>query len=290
MRRWLREPLLHFAVLGVGLFALDAFLGQDTVEAGDQRIVVTAGRVENLAALFAKTRQRPPTFEELKALVDDFILEEALYREGVALGLDRDDTVVRRRVRLRMEYVIEDLVDQAEPSEAELQAWLDERSGEYGDPLRLGFRQVFLSPDQRGEAVHADAERLLAALRSEASADAAGLGDPSLLEHVHTDVPADRVALQFGGDFAAALTEASPGEWLGPLESPYGLHLVRLDSRTERAPPTLEDVRAPVERDWLYARREEVTRRYHDELLERYSVSVEWPEARPEGAESAPAR
>ena len=122
MKRWLREPLLHFVVLGAALFFLNGFLAEKEVEAGVNRIVVTQGRIENLVALFAKTWQRPPSSKEVRGLVDEYVLEEALYREGVALGVDKDDTVIRRRVRQKMDFVAEDILEQAEPTEAELEA------------------------------------------------------------------------------------------------------------------------------------------------------------------------
>ena len=116
MRRIIREPLLHFILLGAAIFAIDALGSGRSARAGEDVIVVSEGRVENLAALFAKTWQRPPTTEELRGLVDDFVLEEAMYREGKALGVDQDDTIIRRRVRQKMEFVVDDIIEQAEPT------------------------------------------------------------------------------------------------------------------------------------------------------------------------------
>ena len=137
MRRLLREPLLHFILLGLALFAVDAVLRERTVEAAGEDIVVSPGRIENLAALFAKTWRRPPTTEELGSLVDDYVLEEALYREGLALGVDRDDTIIRRRVRQKMEFLIDDVVEMVEPTEADLKTWLAENPGSYARPARF---------------------------------------------------------------------------------------------------------------------------------------------------------
>jgi len=279
--RWLREPLLHFVLLGAALFALNELVAKDPVNAGnadEATIVVTPGRIENLAALFAKTRQRPPTPDELRGLVDDYVLEEALYREGVAIGVDTNDTVVRRRVRQKMELMVDDLLDLAEPTEDDLRTWLAEHPHDYGAPPLTSFRQVYLSPGRRGETIREDARRLLAELRSAAAdVDPHELGDPSLLEAAFADADPRRIDQAFGPGFADQLDELPLGEWSGPLESAFGLHLVAVDRRTEPTAPALADVRAAVERDWSYARRAEATERFNEQVLERYRVSIEWP-------------
>jgi len=279
----LKEPLLHFVLLGVAIFALDALLGKRTVQAGADSIVVSQGRIENLAALFAKTWQRPPTAAELRGLVDDYVLEEALYREGVALGVDRNDTIIRRRVRQKMEFVVNDIAELAEPTGEQLADWLAERQESYTQPARYRFRQLFLSPDRRGDSLQADAEKLLVRLRAaDVGFDPRPLGDVSLLEHAYPDVSAEVVVRSFGQDFAERLAEAPVGEWTGPIESSFGLHLVFVDASTPGAPPDLDDVRADVVRDWSYAQRDATSRRYYEELLSRYDVLIEWPEAQGE--------
>ena len=278
MRRLIREPLLHFLLLGAVLFAIDALWSGRTARAGDDEIVVSAGRIENLAALFAKTWQRPPTAAELRGLVDDFVLEEALYREGVALGVDQNDTIVRRRVRQKMEFVVDDVIEQAEPTEAELQEWLAQHHASYARPGRYHFRQLYLNPERHGDDLAADAQRILAELRAlEEDADPRGLGDPSLLEHAFADVSVQVVVATFGDAFAGGLATLPTGEWSGPLESAFGLHLIRVDARTERELPSLDEVRTAVERDWSYARSEEASKRFYEGVLARYHPVIEWP-------------
>jgi hypothetical protein len=276
LRRWLREPLLHFVLLGAAFFAADALVSDRSVEAAEEHIVVTPGRIENLAALHFKTWKRPPTPEELQGLVDDFVLEEALYREGLALGLDRDDAVIRRRLRQKLEFIADELIDLVEPTEADLGAWLAEHPDSYTPPTSLSFLQVYLSPQRRGDALAADAEQLLARLRG-GDVDPESAGDHTLLDHAFLNAEADVVARTFDQAFADRLAEEPLGEWSGPVESPFGLHLVRIDSRVEGSLPVLAEVRDEVERDWLYARRDEAEERFHREILERYRVSIEWP-------------
>lgn len=224
MGRLAREPLLHFVVLGATVFAADAFLRQGSGERGVDEIVVSPGRIENLAALFAKTRQRAPTETELRIIVDDYVLEEAFYREGMALGVDRDDAVIRRRVRQKMRFFVGESADAADPDDSELEAWLAENAESYRRPSRFTFRQIYLSPELRGGELSADVERVLASLREPAGAtDPRALGDPSRLAHAHEDAEAGRVAGDFGQGFADRLAElpncrpaSGPGRWSRP--------------------------------------------------------------------------
>jgi len=280
LKRVLREPLLHFFLLGIIVFAYDAFLRDRTVESGGGEIVVSEGRIEYLAALFVKTWQRPPTVEELRGLVDDYVIEEALYREGLALGVDQDDTIIRRRVRQKMEFVVDDIVELAEPTEAELGAWLADHGQSYARPARFTFRQVYLDPDRRGHAVRSDAERLLMKLRSTTNdTDPGKLGDGTLLGYENADVGSDIVASSFGRVFADHLAALPTGEWSGPIESAYGMHLVFVDASNAEHLPALPEVREAVARDWSYAQREEASKGFYKNVLKRYRVTVEWPQA-----------
>jgi len=289
MKRLLREPFLHFVLLGVLVFAVDAFLRARTVQAGGGEIVVTQGRIENLAALFARTWQRPPTVGELRALVDEYVLEEALFREGVALGVDQGDTVIRRRVRQKMDFFVDDLLDSGESPEADLVAWLAEHPESYAQPARFTFRQVYLNPDRRGNALRSDAERLLEELRSaEGTLDPRELGDGSLLGYAYEDSRADTIASSFGQSFAEDLAALPMDEWSGPVESAFGLHLVIIDASTPGRLPALAEVRVEVERDWSFAQREEASKLFHEQIVSRYDVTVEWPQVSPdiEGAQA----
>ncbi len=278
MKRLLKEPLLHFALLGAAFFAIDAQLGERTTWAGADTIVVSQGRIENLAALFSKTWQRPPTAAELRGLVDDFIIEEALYREGQVLGVDQDDTIIRRRVRQKMEFMVDDIIELVEPTDDDLEQWLAEHPADHARPASYRFRQLYLSAERHGVNLQTDALQVLAQLLAlEENADPRGLGDPSLFEHAFADVSVQVVVSTFGEEFAEGLVALTVGEWSGPVESTFGLHLVYVDARTEGRPPPLDEVRAEVERDWSFAQREEASKRFNEGILARYHVVVEWP-------------
>lgn len=276
MKRLLREPLLHFLLLGAGLFVAHGLLQERGSVREPGQIVVTLGQVEQLAASFAKTWQRPPTPAELAGLVRDRVREEVYCREALALGLDQEDTVIRRRLRQKMEFVSEDIAALVEPSDAELEEYLRSHADSFRLEPRFTFKQVFLDPLERGESLAADCAELLARLQQAgADAELATAGDSLLLEPRFEDQPAGEIAKQFGEPFALALGRLEPGRWQGPLESGYGLHLVFVDERVDGRLPALAEVREAVRREWDNARRLAANEAFYLELLGRYRVTIE---------------
>jgi hypothetical protein len=268
VKRILKEPLLHFLVLGMGVFLAYDLTSRSITSGARGEIVVTAGQVEHLAAGFTKAWQRPPTDAELKGLIDDWVREEIATREAMALGLDKDDTVIRRRLRQKLEFVSDDIAAQAEPTDADLNAYLRAHPDSFRVEPRLTFSQVYLNPTKHGGHLARDAAEVLARLKQAgAAADLAALGDSFLLEPTFRSVPTSEVAKQFGDGFAAQLGELTPGVWQGPVASGYGVHLA-----------ALAEARDAVRREWANARRLEASRRFYEEMLKRYTVTVEGPE------------
>ena len=282
MRRLLREPLLHFLLLGAGLFLVHSLLQRPgAAEPGE--IVVRRAEIEQLAAGFAKTWQRAPTAEELVFLVNDRVREEIYGREARALGLDRDDTVIRRRLRQKLEFVTDDIAALAEPSEEELEQHLRAHPEAFRSELRLTFLQVCLDPQRRGAQLAKDVAGLLAELQPAGPrADVAQLGDSRLLEPRFSGLGRSEIARLFGEPFAQALAALEPGRWHGPLESGYGVHLVCICEREEGRVPELAEVRAAVRRDWEDARRAAANDAFYAGLLARYRVTIELPAAEQE--------
>jgi PPIC-type PPIASE domain len=273
MKRLLEEPLVHFLVLGGLIFAGYGWLNRNGSPAPG-RIVVSQGDLASMGEAFLRTRQRPPTPEEWEGLIRDRVREEVYCREAVALGLDKDDTVIRRRLRQKMEFVSEDIAAQVQPTDAELGAYLTAHPDSFRVDDRFTFTQVFLNPEKHGDNLARHATQLLVRL-NEAGADASVVGDPFLLEHRFTAVPASEVAQQFGVRFAAQLGGIPLGHWQGPVESGYGVHLVLISERTEGGVPVLADVRDAVRREWDTARRREANEEFYAKLLERYTVTIE---------------
>lgn len=275
--RLLREPLLHFLLLGAGLFGLYAYLNADESSPADgEQIVVSAGKIEHLAALFARTWQRPPTREELEGLVDDFIREEAAYREGTALGLDRNDTIIRRRIRQKLDFVADDLASQLQPSDEVLQQYLEDCPEKFRVDSRISFRQVFFDRKRNGDDLADAVNDLVVRLREDSSIDARRLGHRTLLEFQYDNVSQQEVANLFGKQFADALVDLEPGTWGGPIASSYGVHAAIVDEITPGAIPNLEAIRDVVRREWEHERRQGLSKKFYEGLIDKYEVVVEW--------------
>lgn len=282
---FLREPLLHFALAGAALFMAYAALSSGgpapapvapAPDPRDTAIVVDAAIAGRLEQQFRAVWNRPPTPAEMDGLIDAFITEEILVREALALGLDADDAVVRQRLRLKMEFLLEAAGSSAEPTEDDLAAYLADNLGIFSEAPRMAFRQVFLGTD--GAAAQAGAA--LEALR--AGADPDTLGQPSLLPRRVPSSPPAAVDGTFGQGFFAAAETLPEGTWSGPVESGYGLHLVRVDRFQPGRLPPLEEIRDAVERGWRAAQAEAAKTARLQELREIYRVERTLPAA--EGA------
>ncbi|RDJ27249.1 peptidyl-prolyl cis-trans isomerase [Bosea caraganae] len=272
--RLLKEPLVHFLVLALGIFALYGALNRSD-EPNSDEIVVTGAKIEQLAGLFAKTRQRPPTASEVKGLVDDHVKEEMLYREALALGLDKDDTVIRRRLRLKMEFLSQAQAETTTPSEADLEAFFKANPDRFRIDPTLAFRQVFLSPERRGEAIEQDVASVLEVLRAKPDTDPATLGDPSILPPELSPTRKTSIGQIFGADFADALARTPPGAWAGPVKSSFGLHVVHVGESQAGRPATLVEVRDSVAQEWTNERRQQAEEAQLAGLLKRYRVRIE---------------
>jgi hypothetical protein len=265
-----REPLLHFLLIGAALFVIYG-LTRDVASEAPNRILVTSGQVEQLKANFKRTWRRPPTEAELNALVENFVREEVFYREALAMGLDRDDPLVKRRMRMKLEMMLEDLSTQDVTDEA-LVNYLRENPERFRSEAQVSFRQVYLNPEKRQD-LEGDAKPLLARLNGGASPDK--LGDATLLP---ADVPLatrSNVVAKFGERFAEGVMILAPGDWTGPVYSAYGAHLVSISERVESRQPDLTEIRELVEREYLVQLRNKQKELAYRKLRDNYDVKVE---------------
>jgi hypothetical protein len=278
MKRILKEPLLHFLLLGIMVFAAYKWISKgDTGEA--QTIVITQGKIENLATTFARTWQRPPTAVELEGLIRDYIREEVYYREALSMGLDQDDTVIRRRLRQKLEFVSEDIADLSKPTDDDLRNYLNAHPEVFQTESRLSFIQIYLNAERRKDTLAVDAMKILAELRqSQTSVDPSAFGDATLLESRFEKIEYGEIARQFGERFAEKLSEAPIGQWQGPIESGYGSHLVLINERIDGYLPPLDEIREAVAREWTNAKRIETAEQFYQAMLKNYTVKIEKPE------------
>ncbi len=268
-QRLLREPLLHFALMGGLIFLFFAATG-GTQESPDDVIVVTPERIDQLAAGYRSVWSRMPTDDELDALIEEHVREEVYYREALALDLDRNDAMVRRRLRQKMEFLTDTGSYLQVPAEGELETYLAAHEKTYGRGLRLSFEQIYLgqSPDPGRVA------RSLSALRSSPATGPASLGESTLLPAQLGLSPSVAVDSVFGQGFFEGLADLRPGVWAGPVTSSYGVHLVRiLESLPARTPP-LSEIRDLVLGDWRTARALEVREKDYARRRARFTVEI----------------
>ena len=275
MKSLLREPLLHFALIGALIFGVNAWRNRDRPAAatGLPEIEVNAGTIAWLGEGFAKQWHRAPDARELRGLVDDHVRDEILYREALAMGLDRNDTIVRRRMAQKVQFLGEDIAAAATPDEAELRAYFETNAARYARPGQVSFRHVYFSKDRRGAKLEADAREGLAALVK--GGDETALGDPFLGEFEFVSADESRIASTLGGEFAKQVIALPVGPWQGPLTSTFGLHLVLVTDRAQSRPVAFEMVRDAVARDFAEDRRLAANRDFLERLKARYRVAVD---------------
>ena len=278
MKKLAREPLLHFLLLGAAIFLVYSVVSKHS--AGEPgKIVITQGQLESLLDGFTQTRQRPPTQDEWEGLIRDRVRQEVFYREALALDLDKDDLIIRRRLQQKMEFISDGAAAQAQPTDAELNAYLQAHPDSFRVDQRFTFRQVFLNPDKRGNNLARDSAQLLAELEHDGgTTDISKLGDSIMLDNDYHALPASEAGRIFGDKFATSLARLPLGKWQGPLESAYGVHLVFVSEHVGGRMPTLAEAHDAVRREWDEAHRAEANDRFYAELLKHYTVTIEKPE------------
>jgi len=272
-----REPLVHFLLIGVVLFLVFGLSG-DPKTPRKPRIVVTQADIDRLAESWSQTWQRPPTDEELVGLVDDFVRDEVYYRQALEMGLDRDDEIVHRRLRQKLEALSANLLAGIEPSEDDLRDFLARNPDLFRVESSISLSQVFFNPDRRGGSTDSDLREALERLQGTGPEAGAELGDPLGVPATLDSVSPAELRDRFGPDFATAVLSLPTGSWQGPVPSEYGEHLVYVRDRLEGRAPQLDQVREQVRRAWVAERRAEASREFYDEMRSRYDVVVEWPD------------
>jgi parvulin-like peptidyl-prolyl isomerase len=275
LRHLLREPLLQFLLVGLALFGTwHVVRPADAARDEGRRIVITEDDLKQIRLAWAAQGQPPPTAPQLQALVEAKVREEVLYREALALGLDKDDTIVKRQLARKMEFVAEDVSKLEEPQPAELRAWYEKNQTRFALPPRVTFRHVYFSPDKRGANARSDAEAALAPLagRDIDAAAATAAGDPFMFQSYYGDRSLEVIAKEFAPRFARALAGVPARTWAGPIESGYGWHLVFVDAMTPQRIPDFEEIEAQVKAAWTEERREQTRARMYDAMRARYEV------------------
>jgi hypothetical protein len=268
-RQIVRQPLLHFLLIGLAFFLLYGVVSPG--DSAGRTITISQGEVDELRRRYVALWGGPPTDKQLTGLIEARVRDEILYREGMAQGLGRDDPVIKRRIRQKVEVMAEEEGSDTAPTDAVLNAYLQSHRDKFVKPAVVSFDQVYFNPQGPDTPASVAAARA----RLNAGAAAAGMGQPTMLPVRVTGTDTDLVARDFGADFAAALVKLPVGQWSGPIGSGVGVHLVRL---TELVPPQtlpLADIRAQVVREWENDRRVAASEASYARARARYDVVIE---------------
>lgn len=240
----------------------------------EDRIEISENDIRQIAAAWLAQGRLPLTKDQLQSLIDQKIAEEVLFREGLALGLDRDDEIIKRRIAQKMDFLAADVAALQEPDKAELEAWFSKNSDRFAIPPRASFRHLYFSPDKRGAAARAEAEAALQTIADKGGGSVDVLADPFMLRSYYKDSTPSQMLKEFGPGFATALFKLEPGGWRGPVRSGYGWHLVWIDKMEAPRIPAFEEVEADVRSAWIDARYQEIKRAALEEMRSRYTVVV----------------
>jgi len=288
MKRLLREPLVHFLLIGAVLFGVYSATRQGRAPApSSKEIRLSLDEVAQLVLLHQSQWRRAPTPQELQRLVESKVRQEVLYREALAMGLDKDDEIVKRRMAQKMQFLAEDVAAAREPTAAELKSWFEKHHAKFAQPPRLSFRHLYFSPDRRGARARDDAQKALAALagQPEDAKTAAMLADPFMFQDYYRDRAPEYLGKEFGPQFALAVAKLAPGSWQGPIESGFGWHLVFVDTVIPGRVPAFEEVEPDVKIAWLAEQKAQAWDKAYKEMRAKYEVLLPAP---PETASAAP--
>lgn len=276
MKKLLREPLLHFLILGGLLFAAYGVIARPSAQVdGSTQVLVTQQQIDSLIASYQANQRKAPTNEELQNLINEYAREEMLYREGVRMGLDQGDSVIRQRVLQKLQYFVENSAS-AEPTDAQLQTYFEKNAADFKSEPRFSLTQVYIDPDLHKAGYEARATQLLDRLHKQSAPKVAeGMSDPTGLPADLTDAGRTELLRTFGDDFARTLAEIEPGHWEGPVRSRFGYHVVFLQQRTEGAIPTFAEAREAVSRAWQRAQQQQAVETFFKAMIARYSIKIE---------------
>jgi len=279
IKRLLREPLLHFIVIGAIMFLAYAYWEPVPEADSSYEITLTLEELAQLQMLYESQWRRPPTPEEFSAMAENKIRQEVLYREALTMGLDKNDEIVKRRMAQKMQFIAEDMAAAQEPTTEELHAWYAENSDKFVMPERLSFRHLYFSPDSRGVQAYDDAARALTELdgRPVDSELAATLADRFMYQDYYADQTSVTLAKDFGPQFAVTVAELTPDSWQGPVESGYGWHLVYIDSLVPGRVPAFEEIEREVKTAWLSVQKEIAWQKAYEEMRAKYTLRIPAP-------------
>jgi parvulin-like peptidyl-prolyl isomerase len=262
----------YFLCIGALIFILFSVVNQEENPVDEYKIVITPADIVRLSDNWSKRWNRSPTESELKGLVDSYIKEEVYYREALALGLDQNDTILRRRLMQKMEFLSNDLAELNQPDETELNKYFVDNQDKYKLPARISFTHIYFSMEKRGAKAFEDAKKVLLELKSSRAPER---GDSFMMEYDFIQETPTVIARVFGSGFFEQLFTLETNTWQGPVQSGYGFHLVRISEKTDSRMPELASVIKKVRTDWMFEQRQKTNKEIYERFKERYEIVVE---------------
>jgi hypothetical protein len=273
----LTEPLVQFLVIGACIYGAYALFGAPEENFRDTTIIVDSNRINAMISQWERRWNRLPTREEIDGLIQTYIREDVLYRQAVAMGLNEDDPITRRRMAQKLQFLTSDLSMMQQPLEGELEKYFSEKAGSYRGEDMISFTQVFIDPDKREDATLSDAAEILAQLKAAGEPDAGTFqaGDRLILQNNFSSATELEIRRQLGSGFAEVVMTLEPGQWHGPVLSGYGVHLVYVYEFVKAPPAVFENVQARVLEDWHEEKREQFNADFLESLKSRYQIVIE---------------
>lgn len=277
LTRLLKEPLIQFLIIGAGIYGAYALFGTPEEDFRDTIVRVDSNRIEAMISQWESRWKRPPTRQEIEGLIQGYIREDVLYRQAVAMGLNEDDPITRRRMAQKLEFLTSDLARMQQPEEGELEQYFAENRASYRDPDLITFTHIFFDPDKREDATLEDVAEMLAQLQAAGEPDAETLlaGDRFMLQNHFAAATELGISRQLGSEFSEAVMGLSPGQWHGPVLSGYGAHLVYVHDFVAAPPAELAGVQARVLDDWHSEKREKFNADFLESLKSRYEIVID---------------
>jgi len=277
LTRLFKEPLIQFLIIGGFIYGAYALFGAPEEDFRDTTIVVDSNRINSMISEWESRWNRPPTRQEIDGLIQQYIREDVLYRQAVAMGLNEDDPITRRRMAQKLEFLTSDLAQMQQPSEGELEQFFQESQASYRDPDMISFSHIFIDPDAREDTTLDDAAEILVQLRAvgETTEEALQLGDRFMLQNYFASATELDIRRQLGSGFSEVVMELEPGQWHGPVLSGYGVHLVYVYDFIKAPSPVFENVQTRVLEDWHAVKREEFNAQFLESLKSRYEIVID---------------
>lgn len=270
IKKILKEPLVHFLLLGVLLFALYIWINPEST-GHDERIVVDTGQIKHISERFAKRWNRAPTQNELKTLIDDYVMTEIYYREAVSLGLDQNDPVIKRRMRQKVEFMTKDTLSILEVDDKNLQAYLDAYPDRFSRDAFYTFDQIYIDPNKHYDNL----QNYIDSVKEQLSRSGTAQTGSSLIPQHYDHISRSRINGELGRDFAKQLDSVTIAEWSGPVQSGLGVHFVKVSERKPSEVVKLEEVREIVLGEYMREKRRETLARQRKRMLEKYQVIID---------------